>query len=110
MLHLDGEPIDVVQRVTPDGTTEVPHRPARHLLGTDVVEMTTRAAAVGGRLVAVEVVVPAGGPSDDAGATVVDAAPARGLAHHHHGMPGGVDVARVILERLSAGSGPASPR
>lgn len=104
VLHLDGELIDVVQRVTPDGTAEVSHRPAGNLLATDVVEMTARAAtAVGGRLVAVEVVVPAGGPSDDAGATVVDAA-ARGLAHHYHGMPGGVDVARVILERLSAGS------
>jgi hypothetical protein len=100
LLYLDEELIDAVRRAAPAAAGDELCLPARHLVSPSVVELGTRAAAaVGVRLIGVDVVVDPG--PDHAGGFVlaIDRFPRLDL--HYHGMPGAVDVARTVLERLA---------
>ena len=79
------------------------NRPARHLLHPDTVELGARAAAaVGARLVGVDVITSDPGvPLAAAGGCVLEVNTTPGFAFHYHGRDGAVDVARVVLERLA---------
>ncbi|GAA2564187.1 hypothetical protein [Pseudonocardia hydrocarbonoxydans] len=79
------------------------NRPARHLLHPETIELGARAArAVGARLVGVDVVTADPGlPLAASGGCVLEVNTTPGFAFHYHGRPGGIDVARVVLERLA---------
>lgn len=74
-----------------------------HLCADIVAQGATAAAAVGGRLVGVDVITPDPMVSlRRAGGVVLEVNTTPGLAYHYHGRPGGVDVVRVVLQRLHA--------
>jgi cyanophycin synthetase len=78
-------------------------QPAWPQLCADIVEQGAQAARlVGGRLVGVDIITtdPAV-PLADTGGVVLEVNTTPGLVYHYHGKPGGVDVARVVLARLS---------
>ncbi len=102
LLYLDGELIDAVQRTGGMAASGEVCRPARHLVGPSIVELGARAAAVvGDRLIGVDVVT-GQGPDHPSGCVLeIDRIPRLGL--HDHGMPGAVDAARLVLEKLAQG-------
>lgn len=77
--------------------------PARDALCSDVIEQGARAARlVGGRLVGVDVITPdPAQPLNAVGGCVLEVNTTPGLAYHCHGRPGGVDVAEIVLRRLT---------
>jgi D-alanine-D-alanine ligase-like ATP-grasp enzyme len=81
------------------------HQPARAILCAEIVEQGAQAAAaVRARLAGVDVVATDPGlPLATSGGCVLEVNTTPGLAFHHHGRPGAVDVARVVLERLVEG-------
>lgn len=100
LLYLDGDLIDAVQWAGPTTASDGPCLPARHLVSPSTVELGIRAAAVvGDRLVGIDVVVDPG--LDHAGGYVLEIDRVPRLDLHYHGMPGAMDVARTVLERLA---------
>lgn len=77
--------------------------PALDILCPDIIEQGARAAElVGGRLVGVDVITANPSvPLNAAGGCVLEVNTTPGLVYHYHGKPDGVDVARVLLERLA---------
>lgn len=86
------------------------NHPARHELCASIVEQAARAAEiVGVRWAGVDVITP--DPTvalARSGGRILEVNTTPGLAMHHHGRPGQVEPAKVLLERL-LGSAPAAP-